>query len=179
MSSELSHEQHADRGLQEEAKGVLADKTVRDRQPETKREHGQYGKEATSAGETIQGDSSRSEHWSSGKSSNPQRTHLPRLQISAAEPYTSFRQEDADDDKTPFEPRNEAAAKAAEANCLSQVGAIFTTPEGHRTSEKQSGEQSGGAINTSTTQPGPHETSRLKELRKWVAAATNIGERLL
>jgi len=70
MSSDLSNEQHADRGLQEEARGVLADNTGTNRQPKTKKESSQFGREATNVGETIQGGSSRSDHWSSGKSSN-------------------------------------------------------------------------------------------------------------
>ena len=71
MSSELSNEQHADRGLQEEVRRVLADNTARSRQLETKREHSQFGREVTNAGDTIQSDGSGSEHWSSSKSSNP------------------------------------------------------------------------------------------------------------
>jgi hypothetical protein len=71
MSSELSNEQHADRGFQEEVRGILADNTARDRQLETEGEPGQFGREATNAGETIQGDSSASEHWSNSKSSSP------------------------------------------------------------------------------------------------------------
>jgi hypothetical protein len=70
MSSELSNEQHADRGLQEEVRGALADNTGTSRQLETKRESSQLGREATNAGETIQGGSSKSDHWSSSKSSN-------------------------------------------------------------------------------------------------------------
>jgi hypothetical protein len=83
MSSELSNEQHTDRGLQEEVRGVLADNTARNRQPETKREDGQFGREATNAGETIQGDSPRSEHWSSSKSSNPREltSHAYKFQL--------------------------------------------------------------------------------------------------
>ena len=71
MSSELSNEQHADPGLQKEVRGILADNTARNRQLETKRGHGQFGGEATNAGETIQGDGSGSEHWSCSKSSSP------------------------------------------------------------------------------------------------------------
>jgi hypothetical protein len=70
MSSELSNEQHADRGLQEEVRGVLAGNTGTNRQLEAKREGSQFGREATNVGETIQGGSSRSDHWSSSKSSN-------------------------------------------------------------------------------------------------------------
>ena len=70
MSSGLSNEQHADRGLQEGARGVLADNTGTNRQLETKKESSQFGREATNAGETIQGGSSRSDYWSNSKSSN-------------------------------------------------------------------------------------------------------------
>jgi hypothetical protein len=70
MSSELSNEQHADRGPQEEVRGVSADNTGANRQLRTKKESSQFGREATNAGETIQGGSSRSDYWSSGKNSN-------------------------------------------------------------------------------------------------------------
>jgi len=70
MSSELSNEQHADRGPQEEVRGVSADNTGANRQLRTKKESSQFGRDVTNAGETIQGGSSRSDYWSSGKNSN-------------------------------------------------------------------------------------------------------------
>src|SRR4051812_24174251 len=70
MSSELSNVQHADRGLQEEVRRVLGDDTGTNRQLETKRESNQFGREATNAGEAVEGGSSRSDIWSSSKSSN-------------------------------------------------------------------------------------------------------------
>jgi hypothetical protein len=55
---------------------------------------------------------------------------------------------------------------------------VFSALEGKRMGKKQSREQNSGTINTSTTQSArPHETSGLKEPKKWAAAATGVGER--
>jgi hypothetical protein len=71
MSSELSHEQHTDRGFHEEVRGVSADNnTARGRQRETKRKRSQCDGEATNAGRAIRDDSSKSDRWSNSKSSN-------------------------------------------------------------------------------------------------------------
>ena len=149
MSSDLSNE-HAGRGLQEEARGVLADNTGTNHQPKTKKENSQLGREAINVGETIHGGSSKSDHWSSGKSSNLREltSHAYKFQLlsltrrfrkmmlMARKPQPSLKT------RPLLQKRKSILVKLEPCS----------PPRRKRMGKKQSCEQNSGTIHTSTTQ---------------------------
>jgi hypothetical protein len=164
MSSELSNEQHADRGLQEEVGGVSADNTARNRQPETKREHGQFGREATNAGEAIQGDSSGSEHWSSSKSSSPRELTSLAYKLQLQSPIHRFGKMTLMTRKTPLSLETRLLLRLQTRKALGKLELCFPPPKATEWARINPASRiAEPSIPQQPSQLDPGETSGLKE----------------
>lgn len=178
MSSELSNEQHADQGPQEEVRGISADNTARNRQLETNGEHGQFGGEATNAGETIQGDGSGSEHWSSSKSSSPRELTSLAYKFQLQSPIRRFGKMMLMTRKTPLSLETGPLLRLQKRKAFVKLELFF--PPSKATEWAGISPASRIAEPSIPQQPSqldPGETSGLKE-PEWATAATKIGERL-
>jgi hypothetical protein len=179
MSSELPNEQHADRGLQEEVRGVLADNTGTNRQLEAKRESSQFGREATNVGETIQGGSSRSDHWSSSKGSSLRELTSHAYKFQLLSPIRRFGKMMLMTRKTPPSPETRPLLRLQKRKSI-LVKLELCSPASKGREWARNSPASRTAEPSIPQQPGqldPHETGRLKELENGSLQRPKLGER--